>query len=238
MVKRATKKTTNKKVSKPQKSVQKLSTRKVGIGNKMDVLTQKVNSLKKKRYFALVFVFLILILLVYAGRGVLFAAMVGGKPISRLTLIKELEKRGGKDALENLITKEMIAQESRKKGVSVTDAEVSAEIARIEGIVEGQGMNLETALESQGQTIADLEENIRIQKTLEKLLADKIQVTDEEIQKFFDDNKESYGVETKFEDIKDSIKDQLIQNKLSAEFETYLASIRAEKKVIYFLDFE
>ncbi len=200
----------------------------------VDKLSGRINQFRSKRYFVVVIAVLVLATLAYLGRGLLVAATVGGHPITRLTLVRELERKGGKDALESLITKELIAQSANKKGVSVTPAEVSAEMQRISGIVEKQGGTLDAALEAQGQTRSDLEENIRIQKTVEKLLADKIQVSDEEVLLYYEKNKDVYGKDAKYDDIKAGIKEQLIQDKLTSEFETYLASLRAENKIIYF----
>src|SRR5688572_16109970 len=47
----------------------------------------------------------------YFLRGVFVAATVNGKPISRLALVKELEKQNGKETLNSLVTKELIFQE-------------------------------------------------------------------------------------------------------------------------------
>lgn len=231
------KKKTLKKVSKKVLAV-KTPKSKNFLQGKLSLLTEKLNSLNKSKYFLLTLIILILISLGYAGRSLFVAAMVGGRPISRLTLVKELEKRSGQEALEGLITKELIAQEARKRNVVISDTDIKAEIDRITGIVEAQGTTLEAALEMQGQSREDLEDNIKIQKTVEGILSDSLQVSDEEILKYFEENKEIYGADSKYEDLKASIKDQLSQEKLSGEFQTLLEKLRAESNIVYFVNYK
>ena len=109
------------------------------LSQKVVKLTDNLNSLKRKRYFTLIFIVLVLVSLLYLGRSYLFAALVGGHPITRLQLISELEKRGGKEELDSLITKELISQEAKRKGITVSDEEINTEVERIKGIVEAHG---------------------------------------------------------------------------------------------------
>ncbi len=53
--------------------------------------------------------------LLYYFRSAFVAATVNGQPISRLSLVRELEKQGGKQAMDSLITKTLIDQEAKKK---------------------------------------------------------------------------------------------------------------------------
>ena len=206
--------------------------------DKLENLTQGINSLRKRRYFPFLIILLVFICGIYLGRSLLFAAIIGGKPIYRDKLISELEKQAGKQALDSLNTKELVSQEAKRKGINITDQDVNSEIERITKIVEAQGTTLEAALATQGQTIENLTENIKLQKTVEQLLSDKISVSEEDIQKYFETNKSYYGEDAKFDDIKDSIKDQLVQEKLSSEFQILLEKLKSEGNIIYFVNFK
>lgn len=231
IIKETTKKTAPKKIIK--KKVVRRS-----VSRKLDNLTDKLNSLKKKKYFPFLALILILITIVYFGRSLLFVAIVDGKPISRLKLISELEKSGGSQTLESLISKELISQEAKRKGINISDLEVNSEIDTIKKYLEDQGSSLDLYLSMQGQTMENLTENIKIQKTIEKIFSDKINVSEEEIVKYFEANKAYYGENANFDEIKNSIQDQISQEKLANEFQTLLQKLKDEGNIMYFVDFE
>jgi len=96
-------------------------------------------------------------------------ATVNGQPISRLTLIREMEKSSGKQVLEGLIGKTLILQEAKKQNIFVGKEDIDQEMAKIEENFKNQGQDLNQLLAFQGMTRADLEEQIQLQKTAEKL---------------------------------------------------------------------
>src|SRR3989344_1396839 len=163
--------------------------------------------------------------LAYGYKSLLIAATVNGSPISRLSVISELEKKSGKAALDELITKKLIDDEAQKKGITVSDDEVSAEITKIDDQIKEQGM-----------TESDLRLQITIQKKLEKLLADKTQVTDAEIKKFIADNKvvAPAGQEEAF---KNQAMEQLRQNKLRDAVGLLIESLRSQATINYFTSY-
>lgn len=235
----AAKKRTVKNKKKDSASVKKSkgTVKKKEVG-KLEQLTEKLNSLRAKRYFPFLLLALVVVTVLYFGRSYLFAALVGGRPITRVKLINELEKQGGQQALESLVTKELVNQEAAKRGVNISDVDISVEVKKIKDLLEQQGTTLDAALSMQGQTMDDLEENIRLQKTVEELLKDSINVSDEDILNYFEENKSYYGEDVEFNVIKDSIADQLRQEKLSSEFQNLLERLKSEGNIIYFVDFE
>ena len=152
-------------------------------------------------------------------------------------MVKELERKQGKTTLDSLVQKELITQEAQKKNITITNEDVQKEIDKITKAVEAQGVTLDAALSYQGQTRTDLEENIRIQKTLEILLADKLSVSEGDVKKYFEDNKAVYGTNPDYEQLKDSISDQLKQEKLSGEFQAWMDSLKKDSKIIYFVSY-
>ncbi|KKQ97531.1 MAG: PpiC-type peptidyl-prolyl cis-trans isomerase [Candidatus Woesebacteria bacterium GW2011_GWB1_39_12] len=200
-------------------------------------LNKYFKSFKSRRYLILV-IFLILVgIALYLGKSLFIAAIVGGRPITRLELVKELEKQSGKETLDNLVTKNLINQKAQKEGVTISNEDIQKEIENISKMVESQGSTLDAALSIQGQTRADLEENIRVQKTVEKMLQDEVKISDADLLKYFEDNKSLYGNEAKFEDLKEDIRGQLKQEKLSAAFQEWMTKLKSESKIIYFVNF-
>ena len=165
----------------------------------------------------------------------LLAATIDGAPISRLSVIQRLEKQGGKSALDAIITEKLIENEATQKGLAVTDDEVAAEIKTIEASVAAQGSTLEEALAGQGLTMEVFTKSIKLQKALEKLLGDKIQVTEEEINQSLGDKS---GIPAGKEgEIREQITDQLKNQKLNQEASKYIEELRAKAKIKYFVQY-
>jgi len=193
-----------------------------------------------KNYLRLVKIAVLLVfaaVLGYFGRPFLFVATVNGQPITRWELIRELEKQGGAQTLDNLVAKALIFQEARKKGVEVSKQEIDSEIARIEVLVSQQGTTLDEALAQQGQGRDELVEQIKVQKIVEKLLADKLVVSEEDVKKYYDENKDFYGTDAKFEDVSGQIKSQLSSEKLSTSYQSWVAGLKEGAKVNYFVEY-
>jgi len=173
----------------------------------------------------------IILALLFAFRSFYIAEIVNGQPIWRLSVINQLEKQGGTQALDSLETKVLIEQEAKKKGVKVTDQEVDSEIKTIEQSLSKQGQTLDQALEMQGLTKPELRDRIRIQKLAEKMLGGQISVTDKEVNDFVEKNKASIPEGSNMDQIKASAKDQLSQQKLQEKFTTWLADLKKNAKI-------
>jgi len=181
-------------------------------------------------------VVLIISALLYTYRSVFIAATVDGSVISRLAIIHELESKSGKAALDSIITEKLIGSEALKKQVTVSDDEINGVITNIEDQVKGQGSTLDEALKQQNMTLDDLKKQIVIQKELEKLLADKIAVSDDEVAKYITDNKVSIPAGQE-DDYKSQIKSYLEQQKLSTESQTFIDSLKSQASIHYFVNY-
>jgi parvulin-like peptidyl-prolyl isomerase len=179
----------------------------------------------------------LIIVALFFTKGIFVVATVNGSPISRFAVISELEKQGGKQALETLVDKKIIASELNKKGINIPKEEVDAEIEKIKAQVTAQGGTLEMALAQQGLTEESLREQITIQKKLEKLLADKIAVTDLEIDAYIKDSKATPPKDVKMEDFRKQIGDQLKQQKFQQEAQKWVADLTASAKIKYYVNY-
>lgn len=183
-----------------------------------------------------VLIVLLLVGIVFYFKDSFLAATIDGKVISRLSVIERLEKQGGKKALDSIITEQLIENEVEQQGLAVTEEEVAAEIKTIEASVAAQGSTLEEALAGQGLAMEDFRKSLKLQKALEKLLGDKIQVTDEEINKSLGDKA---GIPAgKEEEIRAQITEQLKSQKLNQEAAKYIEELRAKAKIKYFMQYE
>lgn len=193
--------------------------------------------ISKSRWARIFLVTSILAGLLFLAKSIFLAALVNGRPISRLALTSELERQGGQKVLDSLIEKSLIFQEGGRAGVKIDKVVVEAEISRIEGLLKEQNLTLDEALSMRGETRASLSEQVRLQKTVEALLAQKINITEEEIKDYFDNNKDIFGANAKFEHVKSDVKDQLYQQKLNSEYSKWIEELKAKAKILYLLKF-
>lgn len=125
-------------------------------------------------------------------------ASVNGKEISKDDLYAEMLKTSGSETLDLMISDEIIRQETEKEDISVTDEEIAAEIAVYEEEYGG-AEQLEAALAENGMTIEDLKEEVQTYVKIEKLIGPNIEITDEQIEAYFEENKDSLGQSAKVE---------------------------------------
>lgn len=173
--------------------------------------------------------------LTFYYRNLFVAATVDGSPISRWSVISEMEKASGKSTLDSLITKKLIEKEVAAKNITVSTEEVDMQIKNIEEQIKNQGSTLEAALADRNMSMDDLREQITINKSLEKLLADKIAVSDEEVQKFIADNggaPKDAGAE-----FTSQIKNQLQSQKFSEEAGKMVDMLKAQASINYFVEY-
>lgn len=179
----------------------------------------------------------IIAILIYLFRGFFVAATVNGELIPRFTLNQQMEKQVGEKTLNDLITKKLILQEMKKKGIVVSDDEINAEIKKIEDALKEQGRTLEEALQVQGISRVDLNEQLKIQKMIEKLFSKDAKVTDEEVDKYLSDNADVLPADENPEVLRGSIKEQLKQQKLTEKFQKWLQELQAKATINRFVQF-
>ncbi|WP_340023130.1 peptidylprolyl isomerase [Paenibacillus sp. FSL K6-1096] len=121
-------------------------------------------------------------------------ASVNGTDITKAELYDKLVEAGGKTTLENLITTTLVGQEAKKANITVTDADINQEIEDLTKQFGGEEA-LNNALQQSSMTIDDLKKQMPLQVEIRKLIEPKVTVTDEEISKYFDENKASFNQE-------------------------------------------
>jgi len=120
-------------------------------------------------------------------------ATVNGVDITKAELYDEMYANGGSNMLENLIVKELLSQEAANKNISINEQDVDAEIDR-QAVTndmtadELKQMFLMYYGLSEEAFRGEMEQQVKIRR----LLADQIDVTDEEIQQYYDENVDSF----------------------------------------------
>lgn len=182
-------------------------------------------------------IIILVIALLYVFKGVFVAALVNGEPISRISVVSELEKQSGKATLESLITKRLILQEAKKRNVAVGQKDIDAEIKKIEANLKGQGTTLDEALSLQGMTKAQLVSEIEVQIALQKLVSSDVKVSDKEVEEFLTTNKAQFPEGTTEEAMKKEATDQIKSQKLQEKTQAFLADLKKKAKVLNFVNY-
>ena len=200
---------------------------------------KKIKALLKKYKSKLVIgiVLIFIITGLFLAKGLFVVAIVNGKLISRLSVIKELEKQGGKQVLKGVIDQKIIDAELDKQKINVTKEEIDEEIKKIEEQVSKQGTTLKDALVQQNMTEEKLRSEISTQKRIEKLLKDKIAVSESEIDTYINDSKATPPKDIKLEDFRKQISLQLQQQKLQTEAQKWASDLTASAKIKYFVNY-
>lgn len=164
------------------------------------------------------------------------AATVNGSPISRLTVIQELERQGGQTVLNALIADKLIDAEAARKGVVLSDQELDDEIDKIRTSITDLGGSFEESLAERGFTEESLRRNIATQLKIRKLLADVISVTEEEIDSYITDT-EIEIPEGNEAELREQIRTELEDKKFSQEAEGYIAGLKAQADITYYVNY-
>lgn len=175
---------------------------------------------------------LVLVLIGFAGykfRYILTPATVNGEPIYVWTYFSKLHKQFGNDQLNSMATELMINQAVAKANVSVPDSDIDAEIANVEKEASSSG-GLKAVLEAQRLSMDEFKSRVRLQLSVKKILADKIKVSDQEVDDAFKKNKDFYKTSSEA-DAKKTIRKQLEDQKFQQEVQTWLTDVKTDAKV-------
>lgn len=137
---------------------------------------------------------LVLMLVVSACSNNEVVGKVNGEEITKDELYEFLVKQNGQQALETLITEKIIEMEADKENVKVSEEELQE---RMDEIISQYGDEeaFKQALENYGYSIEDVEKDIEMNMVIEKLLEPQITITDEEMESFFEENKQMFDTQ-------------------------------------------
>ena len=178
----------------------------------------------------------IIIVALFYFRSYFFAATVDGRIITRLSVIRRLEKQAGKNILDSLIAEKLIDIEATKKGITVSEDEIIAQIQQVRDSITGQGGTLEEELSRQGMTEADLREQVILQKKVEKILAESVLVSDEDVDAFLTQN-QIVVPEQGGQELRERARVQLKNQKLSQEIDGWLSSLKNSASITYYTEY-
>ncbi|TQR16435.1 peptidylprolyl isomerase [Psychrobacillus soli] len=132
---------------------------------------------------------ILLIILVIGNKT--YVASVNGQKITEDTLNEKMMDNYGEETVESLIMEEIIRQETEKEGILISQEEIDAEMQVYQENYGGEEA-FQEVLETSGVELSDVEEDIRTYLALNQLFKNRITITEEEIETYFEENKDSF----------------------------------------------
>lgn len=208
--------------------------------NKLNLKNYDFSKIKKAlnlKTILILFVLVIMSLMGYLSKKYIFAATVNGRGITRLEVIRELERRAGKEVVENLINTELVKQEANSRKIYVMEDELKAKTNEIDSALKERGQSLEVALKEQNLTEAQFKKIIETNLLLEKMIAGLVEVTDKEVDDYIEANKEILPTDINPDELKQQIKESLMSQKLNAESQTFITNLRTKANVVFWVNY-
>jgi foldase protein PrsA len=176
---------------------------------------------------------LLFIGLLAANKGLIVAAVVNGKPIYTWQLNSAMRNRFGQQTLEGMIGEQLIADQARSSGITVTQQDVEAKQQEVLGSL-GADVKLDDLLKFQGLTKADFINQLKLQLLVEKLLTKDLVITEADIQQYIATNTATL-VATEPAKLKQEATQAIKTSIVNEKLQTWFAEVRQKAKVLKFL---
>lgn len=144
-------------------------------------------------------VLIILILLITMGISLSFAlkkdetvAKFNGEAISKDDLYSEMVDQYGAATIDKIIGDKIVAAEAKKQKINITNSILNKEVEKLKASYGGEEA-FKQALESNNTTLAFLKQDLKNYLTIKQLLEPQIEITEEEMKTYFDENKDSFA---------------------------------------------
>ncbi|MGE7842748.1 peptidylprolyl isomerase [Lysinibacillus sp. NPDC093712] len=131
-------------------------------------------------------------LLTGCGESSDYVATVDGEKILQTELDEALRDQYGADVLDTLINNKIVELEATKEGITVSDDAIQAEYDELVESYGGED-SLQEALDANGLTKESVKENIRMYQLTKDVIAASVDISDEELTQYFEENKDDYG---------------------------------------------
>lgn len=162
----------------------------------MEGATRKMTLLKQNKMSILIISVLMVtmvILLSFALKKDETVAKFNGEAISKNELYSDMVAQYGAATVDKIISEKIVAAEAKKQKVTVKASELNDEIEKLRASYGGEEA-FNQALKSNNTSLAFLKKDLKNYLTIKKLLEPVINITDEEMKTYFEENKDSFAV--------------------------------------------
>lgn len=226
--KKTASKKTELKVSAPKKNTRKKTSEEAEFSDISSVDQFPKTRIITRKYLYTVVIVLAVIGVLFTASRFWVIAWVDNKPVTKFELYSVLEKRDAGKTSEELIVNALLKSEGAKQRQSVTEAEVEAEIKKIEDN-QGGAQQLEQILSIRGLTREDFRKLVTQQLLIQKLFGKDITVSDEDVEKYIETEKASLDPQvlaspesSEAARMREGIKEQLKWNKVNENYNNWL----------------
>ncbi len=174
----------------------------------------------------------ILLFALALSKGYVLVALVNNRPIFRFQLNQTMMARFGKQTLEGMISEQLIAEEAKKAGIMITQAEIDKQEEEILKSFGGK-VTIEELLKFQGTTKEEFDNQIKLQIMVNKLLEKGATVTDEEIVAYQEANK-AIMVSSDEAGLKEEARKALIEQKINEKIQPWFTELKNKAKIFKF----
>ncbi|MDO8498482.1 MAG: SurA N-terminal domain-containing protein [bacterium] len=245
MAKRALKQTKKTVVKRPAKTAKTphqtkaqspipafLQTLSLGLNKRAKGAQDFVRSYKPTKLTYLAIIILGLAILVSTKKSLFLAATVNGSPITNYELLTRMNQQYRDKMLTQMVNEKIIMEEAKKKGVTVSDAELNNKVSEVEKKVGG-AQALDSLLTQQGETRVSLISQLKVELIAEKLYDKDATVSAEEVNQFIEANKDQLQATDSAGQQKEAT-DALKQQKLGKVFSDKFQQLKSQAKIQIF----
>lgn len=119
-------------------------------------------------------------------------AKINGQSITKDEVYNEMVKLYGAETVDQLIANRIIAEEAKKQNITVSESELNEQIQQLQESYGGEDA-FNQALESNNTKLATVKEDLKNYLIVKKLLEPEIEITEEEIKTYFEENIDSFA---------------------------------------------
>lgn len=184
------------------------------------------------KQIAWVLLILGLLIILYLNKNLFIAALVNNQPITTQELNTQMKKLYKERILNQMINEKILDQEARKKGVSVSPAEINEKIAEVEKSYGGKESFL-MLLSQQGISEEEFTSQTKVRLLVEKLYSKEAQPSEDEIKKYVEANKDNPEA-TDAAKFRQSAQEILKQQKLGQIFTQKFQELKQKAKIQIF----
>lgn len=171
--------------------------------------------------------------LLLTNKSLLVSAVVNGKPIWSWHLNKTMTSRFGKQTLEGMISESLIADEARKSGVIVSQADIDTKQLDVLKSLGGN-VKLDDLLKYQGMTKSDFDNQIRLQLTVQKILGKDMVISDTDIDNFIASNAAQL-VATEEAMMRTEARQAIMDQTIGEKLQPWFLELKQKAKILRFL---
>lgn len=185
------------------------------------------------RFLSLVFVVFLLSYLY--DKGIISPLFVNGEPVSLSEILESYREGGPDNLLDRIVAEKIVEIEARKRNIELKEEEIAAEIDEFERKAIENGKTLTQILAEKDKTLAQLEKETKVRLTLYKILGSSVSFDEEEIDRVIEENPWLYKDDAEMEEVREEVRDLLIDARLKKSIDTWIRDAKAQSKVEYLI---